>query len=129
MPTPELVIVGRVRRAHGVHGELVVETLTDSPDEVFAAGRQLVAGTVDGEPDARATVLTIESVRPGTAAGGILVKFDAVALVFFLGACLKVSRYQHLLEAFTGRRVMQCIDEFTHVREKLLVRPETVRLG
>ena len=78
MATPELVIVGRVRKAHGVRGELVIEPLTDSPDEVFAAGRQLVAGTVDGGPDPRAKPLTIESVRPGTSAGGLLVKFDLV---------------------------------------------------
>ena len=35
--TPELIIVGRVRKAHGIRGDLVVETLTDEPDAVFAA--------------------------------------------------------------------------------------------
>ena len=32
----EFYLVGRVRRAHGIRGELVVEPLTDEPDAVFA---------------------------------------------------------------------------------------------
>jgi 16S rRNA processing protein RimM len=48
-------IVGRVRRAHGIRGELVVESLTDAPDAIFASGRRLFAGARDGAPapDAR----------------------------------------------------------------------------
>ena len=42
-------MVGRVRRAHGIRGELVVETLTDAPDAIFAPGRRVFAGTRDGE--------------------------------------------------------------------------------
>ncbi|HWZ57854.1 MAG TPA: ribosome maturation factor RimM [Gemmatimonadaceae bacterium] len=49
MPAPEYVIVGRVRKAHGIRGELVVESLTDAPEAVFAAGRRLLAGTITGE--------------------------------------------------------------------------------
>ena len=33
---PELIIVGRVRKAHGIRGEVVVELLTDEPDAIFA---------------------------------------------------------------------------------------------
>jgi 16S rRNA processing protein RimM len=39
---PEHVVVGRVRKAHGVRGEVVVEVLTDDPVSVFAAGRRLL---------------------------------------------------------------------------------------
>jgi 16S rRNA processing protein RimM len=51
----EFVIVGRVRKAHGIRGELVVEPITDSPDAIFAPGRRVLAGTVRGDlaPDAR----------------------------------------------------------------------------
>ena len=44
----ELIAVGRVRRAHGVRGELVVEVLTDAPGAVFAPGRRVFAGTERG---------------------------------------------------------------------------------
>ena len=51
----EFVIVGRVRKAHGIRGELVVEPITDAPDQVFAPGRRVFAGTVHGDvaPDRR----------------------------------------------------------------------------
>jgi 16S rRNA processing protein RimM len=42
-------IVGRVRRAHGIRGELAVELLTDAPDVYFASGARLFGGTVDGD--------------------------------------------------------------------------------
>ena len=41
-------MVGRVRRAHGIRGELVVESMTDAPDAVFASGRRVFAGTKGG---------------------------------------------------------------------------------
>lgn len=47
---PELVIVGRVRRAHGVRGALAVESLIDSPDAVFASGGVIYAADRNGEP-------------------------------------------------------------------------------
>ena len=45
----EFIIVGRVRKAHGIRGELVVEPITDAPDLVFAPGRRVLAGTVRGD--------------------------------------------------------------------------------
>ncbi len=48
-PAPTHLIVGRVRRAHGLRGDLVVETLTDAPDAVFAPGRRVFGGTTDGD--------------------------------------------------------------------------------
>lgn len=51
----EFVIVGRVRKAHGIRGELVVEPITDRPERVFAPGQRVFAGTVRGDlaPDRR----------------------------------------------------------------------------
>jgi len=61
---PEFLIVGRLRRAHGVRGELIVDPITDTPAEVFAAGRRVFIGTADGDPPADGASLTIEQSRP-----------------------------------------------------------------
>jgi 16S rRNA processing protein RimM len=47
-PADALAVVGRVRKAHGIRGELVVEPLTNEPAAVFAAGRRLFGGTPEG---------------------------------------------------------------------------------
>lgn len=83
MSDAEWAIVGRVRRAHGIRGELLVEPFTDAPDAIFASGRRVFAGTPDGEP-ARASgrramrgdELVIRDVRPFK--GGVLLTFDEV---------------------------------------------------
>ncbi|MGH7671150.1 MAG: hypothetical protein ACRENQ_16830, partial [Gemmatimonadaceae bacterium] len=49
MAAPEFLIVGRVRKAHGIRGELVVEPITDAPDAIFAPGRRVFAGTPSGD--------------------------------------------------------------------------------
>lgn len=72
----QLVIVGRVRRPHGVRGEVVVEPMTDAEDR-FAPGRRLhacVAG--DGQVGDPVRDLTVESSRPH--AGAMLVKFESI---------------------------------------------------
>jgi 16S rRNA processing protein RimM len=75
---PALTIVGRVRRAHGIHGELVIEPLTDVPDAVFAPGRRVFAGTVDGDPAPDGRTLVVEESRPFKG-GGWIVAFDGIA--------------------------------------------------
>lgn len=62
MPSPDardLVIVGRLHRAHGVKGDLIAEAITDTPAEIFSAGRVLFAGTAKGDPDPNGRTLTI----------------------------------------------------------------------
>ena len=49
MESEEYYRVGRVRRAHGIRGELVVELLTDEPDAIFASGRRVLAGDRHGD--------------------------------------------------------------------------------
>jgi 16S rRNA processing protein RimM len=72
-----LVIVGRVRKAHGIRGELIVEPITDAPDAVFAPGRRVFAGTVTGDraPDGRE--LHVE--RTSRFKGGLIVAFREIA--------------------------------------------------
>ena len=50
MRSPEWVIVGRLRKSHGLRGEIIVEPITDAPAEVFSAGRVLFAGDAAGDP-------------------------------------------------------------------------------
>jgi 16S rRNA processing protein RimM len=77
MPAPEYVIVGRVRKAHGIRGELVVESLTDAPEVVFASGRHLLAGTIDGQIAAGAGELHIRRATPFK--GGWIVRVDEIS--------------------------------------------------
>lgn len=73
----DLVIVGRVRRPHGVRGEVLIEPLTDEPDAVYASGRRVFGGTVDGPMDDDAPVLTVIETRPFK--DGLLVRFEEIA--------------------------------------------------
>ena len=76
-----VALVGRVRRAHGLKGELLVSLMTDAPDAIFAPGARLFVGTPDGDlaldagrPEPRALVVT------GTRdfKDGLLVTFDGI---------------------------------------------------
>ena len=73
----EFVIVGRVRKAHGIRGELVVEPITDAPERIFAAGQRVFAGTVRGDlaPDRRE--LHIDRATPFKE--GLIVAFREIA--------------------------------------------------
>jgi len=65
VPADALAIVGLVRNAQGIRGEVVIESLTDTPDAVFASGRRVFVGD---------TPMTVESSRPFK--GGLIVKFS-----------------------------------------------------
>ncbi|HEY0812810.1 MAG TPA: ribosome maturation factor RimM [Pseudonocardia sp.] len=85
----QLLLAGVAMRAHGLHGEVVVNLHTDSPEERFAPGAQLIARR-PGEPDG---VLTVESARPHS--GRMLVRFveapDRTAAEALRGLRLLVS--------------------------------------
>ncbi|MET0136233.1 MAG: ribosome maturation factor RimM [Kibdelosporangium sp.] len=66
------VVVGRVAKAHGIHGELAVEVRTDSPEERFALGKVVAARLRDGTSRS----LTLTAVRPH--GERLLVRFDEV---------------------------------------------------
>ncbi|MCC6931327.1 MAG: ribosome maturation factor RimM [Gemmatimonadaceae bacterium] len=69
-------IVGRVRRAHGVRGELVVEVMTDAPDAIFAPGARLLAGTTAGDLAPNGKALHVDDARPFK--DGLLVTFEEI---------------------------------------------------
>ena len=77
MTPPEFMIVGRLRKAHGIRGELGVESLTDTPTAVFAVGRSILVGTTEGDPDPAGRTLTVRRARP-QGDGSILVAFDEI---------------------------------------------------
>lgn len=75
-PPDDLLVVGRVRRAHGIRGEVVVEAITDEPDAVFAPGRRVFAGTVSGAPAKDGQQLHVEYATPFK--GGLIVRFTEI---------------------------------------------------
>ncbi|KUH98811.1 ribosome maturation factor RimM [Mycolicibacterium acapulense] len=68
------LVVGRVAKAHGITGEVVVDVRTDDPDARFAAGTSLRGRPAKGGPERE---YTIESVREH--GGRLLVRFDGIA--------------------------------------------------
>ncbi|HET7631431.1 MAG TPA: ribosome maturation factor RimM [Gemmatimonadaceae bacterium] len=76
MTAPELLIVGRVRKAHGIRGEVLVEPITDGPDAIFAPGRRVMVGTAAGDPAPDGAELHVEGVRP--MGDGLLVRFTEI---------------------------------------------------
>ena len=68
------LVVGRVVKAHGVGGELLVEVRTDDPDSRFAAGSTLRGKPTRGGP---AGEYIVESVREH--GGRLLVRLAGVA--------------------------------------------------
>jgi 16S rRNA processing protein RimM len=81
-PADALVVVGRVRKAHGIRGELVVEPLTNEPAAVFAAGRRLFGGSPDGDllrlkPTGATPALTVR--RASAFKEGLIVAVEELA--------------------------------------------------
>lgn len=68
------LVVGRVVKAHGVTGELVVDVRTDDPDARFVPGAVLRGRPAKGGAEHR---YVIDSVRPH--AGRLLLRVDGVA--------------------------------------------------
>lgn len=58
-------LVGRIRKPHGIHGDLVVEAICDNPASVFAPGRPVFVGDTRGAPESDAPrSLTVLRSRP-----------------------------------------------------------------
>ncbi len=82
MPRPEYAIVGLIRKAQGIRGEVIVQPLTDKPDVIFASGSRVFAGTPSGDlapaRDVRGVeevpTLTISESKPFKK--GLIVKFE-----------------------------------------------------
>ena len=82
MPEPEYAIVGLIRKAQGIRGEVVIEPLTDKPDVVFASGSRVFAGTSDGDLAVARNVKGEEAISTLTVSGskpfkkGLIVQFE-----------------------------------------------------
>jgi 16S rRNA processing protein RimM len=76
MTSPEFIIVGRVRKAHGIRGEVVVEPITDAPDAIFSSGRRVFAGTAGGDLAPNRVELHVDASRPFN--DGFLVAFSEI---------------------------------------------------
>jgi 16S rRNA processing protein RimM len=110
---PRRLVVGRLRKPHGLKGEFTVFPLTSTPQVVFAAGSKLMRVGLDGAPLGE---LEIESARPYHREW--LVKFRGIAdrptLDSFRGAFLSAEAgiltepegdevYLHELDGFSVR--------------------------
>ena len=82
MPEPEYAIVGLIRKAQGIRGEVVIEPLTDKPGVVFASGSRVFAGTSDGDlaivtdvkGEEETPTLTVVGTKPFKK--GLIVQFE-----------------------------------------------------
>jgi 16S rRNA processing protein RimM len=68
------LVVGRIAKAHGITGELVVDIRTDDPEGRFAAGHRLRLKNVRARTERE---VRISSVRPH--GGRLLVRLEGVA--------------------------------------------------
>jgi 16S rRNA processing protein RimM len=50
------IVVGRVRKPHGLKGELAIFPLTDDPEAVFVVGREILLLDLSGEQVATVTI-------------------------------------------------------------------------
>ena len=91
MPPPremsELLLVGRVARAHGNKGQVIVNPDTDFPAERFAEGNVLVVEQAGQQVERRIASVRFQQGRPIIALDGIATMDDAEALA---GAELKL---------------------------------------
>ena len=79
MTTSPTAVVGRVRRVHGIKGELLVSIETDAPDAIFASGARLFARLPHGGRDTGVPAvhtLLVRAARPFK--DGLLVQFDGL---------------------------------------------------
>ena len=83
----DLILVGRVARAHGNKGQVIVNPETDFPDERFAVGQVLTVEQSGGTVDRRIASVRFQQGRPIIALEGVETMNDAEALA---GAELKV---------------------------------------
>lgn len=73
-PDPEVLVVGHVTKPHGTKGEVFVWPLTDSPDQVFAPGTEMLLGNGEGHVSTPESWVQVGSQRPFKR--GVLVRFE-----------------------------------------------------
>lgn len=83
----ELLLVGRVARAHGNKGQVIVNPETDFPEARFAEGNSLIVEHAGATTTRRIASVRFQQGRPIIALDGVATMNDAEALA---GAELKV---------------------------------------
>jgi 16S rRNA processing protein RimM len=83
----DLLLIGRVARAHGNRGQVIVNPETDFPHERFAAGNVLVVEHGGRQVERRIASVRFQQGRPIVALEGVETMNDAEALA---GAELKM---------------------------------------
>ena len=83
----ELILVGRVARAHGNKGQVIVNPETDFPADRFAVGNVLVVEQAGARTERRIVAVRFQQGRPIVALDGVESMNDAEALA---GAELKL---------------------------------------
>ena len=85
----DLILVGRVARAHGNKGQVIVNPDTDFPADRFVAGKTLIVEQAGRTVERRIASVRFQQGRPILALDGVETMNDAEALA---GAELKVAR-------------------------------------
>jgi 16S rRNA processing protein RimM len=83
----DCAVVGRVARAHGNRGEVIVNPETDFIEDRFAVGAELLVRTAGGVSRIRVTAMRLHQGRPIIGLGGVVTMNDADAMA---GAELRV---------------------------------------
>jgi 16S rRNA processing protein RimM len=76
----DLILVGRVARAHGNKGQVIVNPETDFADDRFAAGRTVIVAHRGQEIERRIDAVRFQQGRPIVALHGVETMNDAEAL-------------------------------------------------
>jgi 16S rRNA processing protein RimM len=74
------LLIGRVARAHGNRGQVIVNLETDFAEDRFAVGRVLAVGPADQAVERRITEVRFHQGRPIIALEGVSTMNDAEAL-------------------------------------------------
>jgi 16S rRNA processing protein RimM len=76
----EHLLIGRVARAHGNRGQVIVNLETDFADERFVVGREVMVGPEQSGTKRRITAVRFHQGRPVIALEGVATMDDAEAL-------------------------------------------------
>lgn len=95
-PGAAFLIVGEIKKAHGIKGECFVSPATDDVAGLYSEGRSLLIGDSEGRPDESGLALTIAGARGFK--GGLIVRFEDV-------------RDRNAAEVLRGRTLLARADE------------------
>ena len=83
MKWAEMAVVGRIARAHGIRGQVIVTLETDFPEERFQPGAELFIERNGAVQPLRLTTVRFHRERPVVGIDGIGTRNDAAALAGF----------------------------------------------